>query len=266
MEKTSARIPLWERNDDEWVPCIQYFPPSQFPHSATAPTACVICFSGGAYFGRGPHESCDYATFFAAHGYHAFSADYHVAPHRHPLPLLDARRAVRWVRAHAEEYGIDKEKIAVVGSSAGGHLCASLCTYTDPIEGEGMDDVDREDYLPNAHILCYPVICGLDSPYANVGSYVNLMGEHDVERSKTLDPSRNVNEHTPPAFIWHTAEDSGVNAINSYTYAIALRKLSIPHELHVFPDGVHGMGLALGDEHLGQWRTLALHWLKRQFQ
>ena len=225
--------------------------------------AAVVIFPGGAYAGRAPHEGRGYAEFLAANGITAFDVAYRVAPHRFPLELLDARRAVRWVRAHAEEYGLDKNKIAVMGSSAGGHLAALVSTYRLPIDYEEKDNVDREDYLPNAQILCYPVILSPDEEgLSHAGSYKNLIGERDPLKEKALDPSLNVAEDTPPAFLWHTAEDKGVSVINSYRYATALRLKKVPVEMHIFPYGPHGLGLAPSHPHTAQWSGLLINWLK----
>lgn len=246
---------LW--NTDVDTP-IEYFAPNT-PDTGKA----VVIFPGGAYFCHADHEGSGYARFLAAHGYHAFVVTYRLSPRRFPEPLLDARRAVRFARAHAAEYGFDPQKIAVMGSSAGGHLAALVSTYSAPLEGEHTDEIDELDFRPNAQILCYPVICAPDSGIAHTGSYVNLLGVVDPECEATIDPSRLADEHTPPAFIWHTHNDGGVNVINSYRYGEALRRADVPAELHVFPDGPHGMGLSLHEPHVGQWRTLLLNWLAK---
>ena len=155
---------LYETYPAEWeeIPEITAYIPAEKKCNGA-----VVIFPGGAYRGRAAHEGKGYAEFLQSKGICAFDVAYRVSPHRFPLELLDARRAVRWVRAHAEEYGIDKNKIAVMGSSAGGHLAAMVSTYIDPIEFEGLDSVDAEDYLPNAQILCYPVITGDPVPSAD---------------------------------------------------------------------------------------------------
>lgn len=225
--------------------------------------AAIVIFPGGAYRGLADHEGAGYAEYLAGQGITAFVVTYRVAPHKFPLELLDARRAVRWVRAHAEEYGICKDKIAVMGSSAGGHLTALVSTYRGKIDFEGLDAVDTEDYLPNAQILCYPVICHpADDGVAHVGSYHNLLESRESADQKKVDPCLIADEKTPPAFIWHTAGDSGVNVINSYRYAEKLRTLNVPVEMHIFPYGPHGLGLAPKHPHVAQWSGLMLNWLR----
>lgn len=226
--------------------------------------AAVIIFPGGAYRGRAQHEGDGYARFLNEHGITTFVANYRVAPHTFPLQLLDARRCVRWVRANAEKYGIDPERIAVMGSSAGGHLAALLSTYTKSIDFENADTIDQEDYMPNAQILCYPVIeqPGTES-VSHTGSYKYLIGREDPEMESALNPAKNVTANTPEAFIWHTDADQGVSVVNSYIYATALHQNHVPVEMHVFPDGRHGLGLAPALPHTAQWSNLLIKWLNR---
>lgn len=251
---------LWENTPGEVfeTPIITPFIPNEKKSDAA-----VVIFPGGAYVIRADHEGAGYAEFLNEQGITAFVVNYRVKPHTFPLELLDARRAIRFVRAHAEEYGIDKNKIAVMGSSAGGHLAAMVSTYTKPIDFEGVDEIDNENFLPNAQILCYPVICHpIGDGVAHEGSYKNLLGNNYPTLAKNLDPSLNVTETTPPAFIWHTANDPTVNVINSYTYATSLRKNNIPCEMHVFPYGEHGLGLAEDNPHISQWSELLISWFK----
>ena len=241
------------------IPALHYLAP-------TAPSvdAAVLIFPGGGYGGRcADKEGTVYAGLFNAVGMHAFVVDYRVAPHHFPAPLVDARRAVRWVRAHAAEYGIDPQKIAVMGSSAGGHLAALVSTYTAPIEGERTDEIDDLPFLPNAQILCYPVICSPDTGLAHVGSYRNLLGEDaSIGAQRAVDPARLVTETTPAAFIWHTTRDGAVPAPNALQYAQALWAAKVPTELHLFPFGAHGLGISPDDPHVAQWTQLMMQWLK----
>lgn len=250
---------LWDNTPGlcEEIPQITYYKPT-----APAGDGAVVIFAGGGYHGRAAHEGPGYANFLAANGVHAFVVDYRVAPHRHPLPLLDARRGVRYVRAYAAEYGIDPNKVAVMGSSAGGHLAALVSTCSEPISYEGVDEMDALSGRPNAQILCYPVILPPADPSSHTGSYCNLLGGRDEEGERMTCPVTHVSEDTPPAFIWHTAEDPGVNVCNSYAYATALRQAGVPVEMHIFPYGHHGLGLAEKAPHVNQWTGLLLNWLR----
>lgn len=238
------------------APVLEYYPSENRKTNAT-----VVIFPGGGYSGRAAHEGDGYAKYFNSIGMDAFVCEYRVSPNRFPIPLLDARRAVRYVRAHAAEYGIDSEKVAVMGSSAGGHLAALVSTYTASIAYEDIDDVDKICPIPNATILCYPVVHKPDeTQVAHIGSYLNLLGEEE-KNYDPYSPDLLVSDTTPPAFLWHTSDDDCVNVINSYLYASALRRHHVLHELHVFPHGNHGLGLAGHMPHVAQWSALLKNWL-----
>ena len=251
---------LWENTPGlcEETPIVKVFIPEN-----KRSDAAVVIYPGGGYYKRAAHEGDGYAEFLNSHGITAFVVEYRVYPHTFPLPQLDARRGVRFARANAKKYGIDKNKIAVMGSSAGGHLAAITSTYTKPIEFEGIDDIDKESALPNAQILCYPVIIQPDAEkIAHRGSYKNLLGGRDIGMETALNPAKNVTDKTPQAFIWHTAADGGVNVINSYAFATELRKHNVPCEMHIFPEGRHGLGLAQSVPHTAQWSGLMINWFK----
>lgn len=244
---------LW--NGDENKPTlIEWYEPEQ-----KRSDSAVVIFPGGGYVNLANHEGAGYAEYLNSIGVTAFVVYYRRFPDLFPLPLLDARRAVRFVRANSRLFGVNEDKILVMGSSAGGHLTALLSTYASPIEGEGVDEIDEKDYLPNGQILCYPVISS-DKTIAHLGSYMHLLGEENTEWEK-YDPELLVHEKTPKAFIWHTAADGGVRVLNSYRYAAALYKKEIPCEMHIFPYGGHGMGLATRNPHIAQWTGLLKNWL-----
>ncbi len=216
--------------------------------------ASVIVFPGGGYMCRAGYEGYGYAKFLNSIGMNAFVLDYRANPYRFPIPLLDARRAFRYVRHHAKDFGVDPNRLAVMGSSAGGHLAALLSTYTEPIAYEGTDEIDREAYLPNLQILCYPVI--MSGAETHEGSYIALTGTQDRSVWQSYAPDRLVHAHTPSAFIWHTSDDGAVNVTNSYAYASALRAHGIKHEMHVFPCGPHGLGLAENSPYVARWKGM----------
>lgn len=221
----------------------------------------VIIFPGGGYAVRAEHEGKGYAEYFNSIGMDAFVVQYRVNPHLFPLPLVDARRSVRWVRHNAEKFGINPDKIAVMGSSAGGHLAAMLSTYRKEIDFENTDDIDKEDYIPNYQILCYPVINFSDLETCHVGSIINLLGDEQLWVAASFDPIKIADDKTPEAFIWHTSNDGAVNVCNSLRYGEKLRSLGIQFEMHIFPDGPHGLGLAQNMPHVAQWAPLLKNWL-----
>lgn len=249
---------LWE--NDPASPLIHFYPAKSKRGNGT-----VIIFPGGGYGGHTRYEGADFALRLNEYGMNTFTVDYRVAPNRHPLPMLDARRAIRFVRANAERFGIDPEKIAVMGSSAGGHLAASVSTYREKIEGEGVDALDDVCSIPNAQILCYPVIA-LAGSFGHHGSAINLLADRFEELGESLSPNLIADELTPPAFIWHTSSDAIVSVVNSYRYAEKLHELGIPVELHVYPIGEHGLGLANGEgdrdvPYVTTWAELLERWL-----
>ena len=245
------RFKLWDDSDIEIV----YY---KSLHKSSNGT--IVILPGGGYARCCAHEGENYAQLFNTFGMDAFVIDYRTSPNRFPLPLLDARRAVRFVRANAEKFGIAPDKIAVMGSSAGGHLAALLSTYYEPIDGEGVDELDNVDYLPNAQILCYPVISS-DEAISHQGSYKNLLGEERYGERDKFSPDLLVSEKTPMAFIYHTMTDTGVLVSNSYRYAEALYKNGVKHELHVFPVGEHGSALGAHVAYLRVWTELLRRWL-----
>lgn len=229
-----------------------------YPSTYKVSKASVLIFPGGAYFCHADYEGEGYAEMINSLGLDAFVVKYRVLPDRFPLPLLDARRAVRFIRANSEKFGLDKDKLLVMGSSAGGHLAALLSTYFDKIEGEGIDLTDNEEFIPNGQILCYPVICS-DEKIGHMGSYENLLG-NNINLKDTLSPELLVTDKTPKAFIWHTSSDSVVNVINSYRFAEALAQQHISCELHVFPVGDHGSALAPNNLYVSSWIELLRKW------
>lgn len=221
--------------------------------------AAVVIFPGGGYAHRAPHEGFGYAEYLNEIGLNAFVVNYRVTPAHFPDELNDARRAVRFVRANAERFGIDADKVLVMGSSAGGHLAALVSTYRDPIEGEDIDALGAVDPFPNGQIICYGVIAA-DDAISHMGSFRNLLGDRYEQRA-AFSPDLLVTDKTPLAFIWHTASDPGVNVENAYRYGAALRRAGVPCEMHVFPQGAHGLGLAPANPHVAQWAGLLKNWL-----
>ena len=232
-------IQIWEGHvpgeiGEDGAPVLKYFPAENKITDAT-----VVIFAGGGYTHRARHEGEAYAELINSWGMDAFVMDYRVNPILFPFPLLDARRAIRYIRANAEALRINEKKIAAMGSSAGGHLAALVSTYRDTILGEGQDCIDNEDAIPNMQILAYPVL-DIDG---HRSSFEMLLGDN-IDRHEELTPRLLANEFTPPAFIWHTSTDDIVDVNNSLRYAQTLHRLGIQMEMHIYPTGTHGTGLA----------------------
>ena len=220
---------------------------------------CVVIYPGGGYGGRASHEGKPIAEFFNSRGMHAAVVEYRVSPNRHPAPLADAQRAIKIVRAKAAEWHIDTNRVVTLGFSAGGHLAASTVTLGEVDTGI-RDDISRENCLPNGAILCYPVM-NIESEYGHVGSGKNLLGEAYADRSAEFCLENRINQNTPKVFMWHTSDDSVVNVKNSLVAGERLRDLGIPFEMHIFPHGNHGLGLAPLTKDVSKWADLAADWI-----
>ena len=236
-------------------PVLEYYPAENKTTGAT-----VVIFPGGGYMFRSVWEGDGYARYLNAHGMDAFVCEYRVCPNAYPSQLADAREAVRFVRSRASEFGIDPGRIAVMGSSAGGHLAAVVSAFRGEIPGEETPNAGVSPY-PDASVLCYPVIHTVDEKDEPVrGCFMCILGDKDHEE---FYADRLVTDETPRAFIWTTFDDSSVDIRNSYLYASALAAHGIPHELHVFQSGEHGLGLAEGVPHLSVWPELMMKWFRQ---
>lgn len=255
----TEELKLWENTPGkcEELPMLDVY----IPESKKSDGAVVI-MPGGGYGMRAPHEGEGYANYLNSLGITAFVCQYRVYPHTFPLPLSDSRRAIRFVRHNAEKYGLDKNKIFIMGSSAGGHLSAMTSTYKEPIEFEDTDEIDKEDFLPNGQILCYPVIMLSGDGIAHIGSGKNLLAENYADLQQSLSPNLIADENTPQAFIWHTFDDDAVNVINSLEYAKRLRSVNVDVEMHIYPNGPHGLGLADNAPHVAEWTKCLEKWFE----
>ena len=150
----------------------------------------------------------------------------------------------------------------MMGFSAGGHLTATAGTHFDAGTPAATDPVDRVSSRPDFLILAYPVI-SFDPAIAHSGSVRNLVGENpDPKLIEDLSNELRVTPETPPTFLFHTNADTGVVAENSVRFYLALRRAKVPAEMHIFENGPHGVGLALGDPALSEWPPLLTNWLR----
>lgn len=226
----------------------------------------VLLTPGGAYtFVVGTHEGADTALALTARGYTVFLLIYRLPgegwSQRWNVPLQDAQRAIRLIRAHAADYGVVPSKVAVLGYSAGGHLAASLTTaYADPVYAP-RDAIDAQDARPSAAGLIYPVIT-LTPPYTHAQSAATLLGPNPTEALVTSrSPELRVTATTPPTFLAHALDDGAVPPENSFLMLSALRKAKVPAEAHFFEKGGHGFGLGTPGAPNAQWLALFDAWL-----
>lgn len=248
--------------------------------------AVIVC-PGGGYMFLSDREAEPIALRFAAHGYHVFVLRYAVQT-AFPAPILDVALAVQTVRAHAAEWFVDPDQIALCGFSAGGHVAAALGVFWNQPFIYAPLGVTPDQIKPNALLLCYALIdltliasrpdgAGADGQPVTTNQRMlhALLGEYapPPARLDAYSLDRQVSAATPPTFLWHTAADPIVPILNALRFAAACAQHQVPFELHVYGQGEHGLALAdsvtaigdrLIDPHAATWLPLALHWLAAQ--
>ncbi len=246
--QTNMTFPLWPDGapaalgkEAKDTPTLTAFIPA--PEQATG-AAIIIC-PGGGYGHLADHEGSHYARWLNQQGIAGFVLKYRLGTsgYRHPAMLQDATRAIRTVRARADEWKLDPKRVGIIGSSAGGHLASTTITQWDSGDTNAADAIERQSSRPDLAILCYPVITMTD-PFTHKGSRANLLGTNPPpELLEKLSAELQVNQDTPPTFIWSTAEDKTVPVENSLTLATALRRAGVKFDLHIYERGPHGIGL-----------------------
>lgn len=208
--------------------------------------AMVVC-PGGGYTHKAAHEGAPIARLLQGAGISAYVLDYRVSPCHREAPLSDARRAIRLLKQ------MGYEKVGILGFSAGGHLCCSAATLYEPGNPESADPVERFSSRPDVFCPCYAVVTF--GKYTHMGSRECLLGEEKDNESliRRFSAELNITQDTPPAFIWHTAEDQAVPVQNSLQLAAALKEKNVLFEMHIYPQGRHGLGLALDHPQARRW-------------
>ncbi len=230
--------------------------------SKASGASVLICPGGGYAILAAGHEGSDLAEWFNDRGVAAFVLKYRLPNEKamnnqHQVPLLDAKQGMHIIRQNAAKWGIDAQKVGVMGFSAGGHLAATLSTHFNSAPDASLET------RPDFSILMYPVI-SFDPAISHGGSRDNLLG-----KAKTDDLIRfysnesQVTENTPPAFLVHSQDDKSVPAENSINYFLALKKFNIPAELHLYPAGGHGYALRTeGKGSVANWPAALEGWMK----
>ncbi|NDW12987.1 alpha/beta hydrolase [Bacteroides sp. 214] len=253
-----------ERITQVGTPYIQVFEPSKAERTGTA----VLIIPGGGYV-RLAHEISGIAL---AKWYNTMGVTAFVLAHRFPqspdvvtcykAPLQDAQRAMRYIRANAATYGIDTNKVGVMGCSAGGHLAASLCVLKEDWSAAG-DSLDAYSYTPSFAVLISPVI-SMDDAMVHKGSRSNLLGEYEKEETiRTLfSLEKQVAADTPPALLIHASNDRSVSPLNSLAFYTSLQQHKVlKSSVHIFPDGGHAISLRKQPGTTIFWSELAEKWM-----
>lgn len=299
------RLKMWEGRDDVTLTTYVLDDSPEMLNGKKRP-AVIVC-PGGAYLSCSDREGEPVALRFMAMGYHAFVLRYSVYSENkggmmfggpqnpeakpwlcHPAPMRDIARAMLELRAHADEWLIDMDRVAICGFSAGAHNCAMYSVYWDkPVMSEPFG-VDNALLRPAACILGYTL-----SDYVFMSSLQNGMDERarglfDMslfafvgdkepgdEKLIELSPERHVSKNTPPTFLWSTSEDELVPVQHSTMMATALANAGVPFELHIFEEGSHGLSLADQSTAMttgqlnadaAKWIPLCEAWLGKRFK
>lgn len=247
-------------------PDITVFQPSK--RSATG-QAVVVCPGGGYVNLSYSWEGTDVAKLLNAKGITAIVLKYRLPNAKSNIdprlsPLLDAKRAIRLVRANAVRWNINPARVGIMGFSAGGHLAATLGTHFDSGDATATDSVERFTSRPDFMVLVYPVI-SMSKPILHAGSRNSLPGAAPDSSLATLYSNElQVTKETPPTFLIHATDDKTVPVENSLLMYQALRNKGVPAEMHICPSGGHGFGLALGKGYLETWTDRLVDWLRGQ--
>ena len=230
--------------------------PSLLPYPVDGAKGAVVICPGGGYCMKADHEGRDIAKMLNEAGVAAYVLDYRVKPCHYEAPLSDVKRAIRLVRS------MGYEKVGVVGFSAGGHVCCSAATLYDLGDPDAADPIERLSSRPDAFVSSYSVVSFVSFPHQ--GSLKSLMGDHsaDYKLLRRFSAELNVTGDTPPGFIWHSCGDQLVPVENSIQLAKAMAEAGAPFELHIFPGGCHGAGVASPDENAEKWAPMSIGWLK----
>jgi acetyl esterase/lipase len=288
-------FPLWKDKAPLAVGDSRFDKPQLTLYKAKEPNraAVVICPGGGYGVLATDHEGKQAAEYFAKLGVTAFVLQYRIAQPDRPgplgkAPLLDAQRAIRTVRAKAKDWGIDTKRVGLMGFSAGGHLASTAGTHFDAGDANAKDPIDQESCRPDWLVLAYPVVTS-DKGVTHGGSFTALLGkDQKVEDLEFFSNEKHVTKDTPPTFIFHTDEDSGVNPENAIRFYSALKKVEMEErnkqkeakqpvtfrlraELHIYERGKHGIGLGTDPvwtgngkdaKYAAEWSDRLTAWLK----
>lgn len=253
--------PAAQGNEPHDQPTLILYPA---PEATATGAALVVCPGGGYGMLAMDHEGHQVARWLNSFGVSAYIVTYRLGKHgyRHPVPMHDGQRAIRTVRQHATDWNIDPDRIGVLGFSAGGHLASTLGTHFDRGNADATDPVDRASSRPDLMILLYPVI-SFTEDYQHAGSRRMLLGEDaDPELVASLSNETQVSEDTPPTFLVHTSEDTGVPPQNSIAFYLALHEQGIPVELHIYEQGRHGLGMGDRGTAFASWPDRCEEWMQ----
>ena len=235
------------------TPAVQVY----LPEKGKATGSAVVVYPGGGYGVLAKHEGAPIARWLNQNGIAAFVVRYRLGPKYHyPAEIEDGQRAVQFVRANAEKYGVKQDKIGIIGFSAGGHLASSVATHVLPGDAKSEDPVAKVSSAPNAHILIYPVI-DMAGPNTHVGSRNNLFGSEPApELWEMFSNHKQITKETSPGFLVHSTTDKVVPVANADDYVESLKKAGVKVKYIRLDAGAHGYGLT------DKWSGECVEWLR----
>lgn len=240
------------------IPGYQYF---RVANDQIKRPCVIICPGGGYGILAATHEGTDVAAYFNTIGINAIVLKYRIPNSAHQVnksiaPLQDAQQAIYLARTNASEWGIDANKMGIMGFSAGGHLASTLATHYEDIKVANQENIS---YRPNFQILIYPVISF--NSYGHMGSRNNLIGPVILEdQVHYFSNEEHINKNTPPAFLVHAKDDQSVVVENAINYYKQLQENQVPSELYLFEKGGHGFGMKNKTSDV-YWPELMKQWL-----
>jgi len=273
---SAADIPLWpegvpgarnigpELRKDGYISNVSEPALTLVPAAVDRPngTAVIIAPGGGYVREAAAREGYQYANWLSTLGVTSFVLTYRMQEFGHPAPLQDVLRAVRMVRSRAAEFGIDPNRIGVMGSSAGGHLAASAGTLFNHSIGRTGAALDAVSARPDFLMLMYPVIT-MEAPAAHMGSRKALLGASpSPEMVQLMSLEKQVTPATPPTLLIHTQADQAVPVENSILFFQALTRNKVPAEMYLFEHGSHGMGMRDNLGTASAWPRRAEEWMR----
>lgn len=265
---TNMTVPLWEEDTPYHNESLGQRKPSLLvaPPEGKARGMVIVC-AGGGYLVKALYEGKNTFDKIRETGMGVALLDYRLKPYAPDVTLADAQRAIRLVRASAAEWNVLPDKIAILGFSAGGHLAGMAATSYDEGDHGSPDPVERVSSRPDAAVQCYGSISMAAFPSREDRL---IDGGTDRKRKIAFSPDKNLREDSPPFFLWQTGEDEIIDPRQMLNMAKELTDQGIPYEMHLFPNGVHGVALADGDNphgipadpHTARWFGLCIEWLE----
>jgi acetyl esterase/lipase len=225
--------------------------------------AVVICPGGGYGILAIGHEGTQVAEWLNDNGITAIILRYRHRPYRHPVPMHDVQRAMQTVRANADAWALDPQRVGVLGFSAGGHLASTATVHHVKADPDSDDPVQRVTSRPDFAVLVYPVI-SMRKGVTHGGSRNNLLGpEPDDKRVALLSNDEQIDKTTPPTLLVHSKDDRAVKIDNSERFLAALKKSGVESKLITFETGGHGYGLGRGNGHeTDAWPAKCIEWFE----